>query len=118
MQVALVEGNETVVAKIHEQMDIVVVANMVPNGTDLMQRVLEDRKDDRMQMTEKLFDVARARQVKEAKDMRVIVAVASCSADIAIGAVKTRLQPFRPHNLKLHLEIPGTRTFARPQITL
>ena len=72
MQVALAEGNETVCEKIQEHMDILVIANRVPNGPELMQRVLEDRKDDRMQVTEKLFDVARARQVKEAKDMRVL----------------------------------------------
>ena len=72
MKVALEEGNETLVAKIQEHMDILMIANKVPNGTGLMQRVLEDRKDDRMQVTEKLFDAARARQVKEAKDMKIL----------------------------------------------
>jgi hypothetical protein len=72
MQVALESGDEKVVAKIQEHMDILMVANRVPNGTELMQRVLEDRKDDRLKVTEQLFDAARQREVKEAKNMKAL----------------------------------------------
>jgi hypothetical protein len=72
MQVALEAGDEKVVAKIQEHMDILMVANRVPNGPELMQRVLEDRKDDRLKVTEKLFDAARQREVKEAKNMKAL----------------------------------------------
>ena len=65
-------GDETMVKAISETMDTLVVANKLPDGTQMLFKVLKDSTSEEEQQIMNKFESARKKQVLEAKNNKIL----------------------------------------------
>ena len=72
LKLAIESGELSLVKAIQEKIDVLVVANKKPDGTQLMLKVLAADVSAAEQKVENKFDVARKRAVQDAKDLKIL----------------------------------------------